>query len=123
MIVCIPVTADRGLQSPANTHFGAAPLFALVDTATRACRVIANGNAGHAPGACNPLVSLEGESVDLVVTGRLGGGAYTRLLQHGIRVGVSEAPTVEAVLDEVAAGRITGPRGTLECSHEGPHAH
>jgi predicted Fe-Mo cluster-binding NifX family protein len=123
MIVCIPVTEDRGLQSPADTHFGAAPLFAIVDTATRACRVIANGNAGHAPGACNPLVSLEGESVDIVITGRLGGGALTRLLQRGVRVGVSSAPTVAAVLDEVAAGHITGPTGTLECSHEGPRAH
>ena len=36
--ICIPVTADRGLESPVSGHFGSAPIFMLVDLETRQVR-------------------------------------------------------------------------------------
>jgi len=38
MKLCIPISEDRGLDSPICGHFGSAPAFLLVDTETRASR-------------------------------------------------------------------------------------
>lgn len=123
MRLCIPVTADRGPQSPANAHFGAAPFFALVDAAGGEPRVVPNLNANHGPGPCNPLVSLEGEAVDAVVVGALGQGAFDKLRARGIRVFLSDAPTVADVLAEWGAGSLREATEGGTCASHGAHAH
>jgi predicted Fe-Mo cluster-binding NifX family protein len=100
--ICIPVTEDRGLESPVSGHFGSAPIYMLVDAETRQARALANIRAVHEHGACRPLDALAGHEIDAVVVGGIGAGALRKLQAAGIRVFRANAPTVGACLDAVA---------------------
>jgi len=118
MLICIPVTKDEGLASPVCAHFGSAPLFMLVDSETRACRALANRNAQHAHGMCQPLAALAGEPVEAVVVGGIGAGALGRLEAGGIRVFQAAEATVEGTVAALSAGSLR--RITLDrtCGHQ-----
>ena len=70
MIICIPVTEDKGKQSPVSAHFGSAPIYLLVDTNTMACQAVPNTNQhlahGGPLGGCKPVDSLDGCDIDAV---------------------------------------------------------
>ena len=126
MHVCFPVEQDQGLASPVYNHFGSAPLFMIVDTATGLITALPNGNRNHTPGACNPLQALRGRSVDAVVVGGIGPGARTRLAGLGIRMYRSRATTIgqnlellqNDKLDEYpAAGGCGSHASGGHCSH------
>ena len=104
MKICFPATRDLGLDSPVSRHFGSAPLFVLVDTASREARALPNARAAHEHGACRPLDGLAGEEFDAVVVGGIGPGALERLRAAGITVLRAGAPTVRGCLDEIARG-------------------
>lgn len=120
--LCIPVTADRGLESPVSGHFGSAPIFMLVDTETRAARALSNARAVHEHGACRPLDALAGSDVDAIVVGGIGAGALMKLQSAGIRVFRASAPTVAGCLDAFLAKEVEeiGPGGA--CGRHG-HGH
>jgi len=128
VILCIPVTADQGLESPVSGHFGSAPLYVLVDAETRATRTLSNGRAVHEHGACRPLDALAGEKVDAVLVGGIGAGALTKLQAAGIRVFRAPAQTVAGCLDafvrseaeEIEPGGACGRHGH---GHDGGHEH
>ena len=61
MKVCIPVSEVRGLESPVHGHFGSAPAFLAVDSATLATEELANGDREHVHGACSPVRALAGD--------------------------------------------------------------
>ena len=86
MIVCFPVTEDKGLDSKVFGHFGSAPVFIVVDMITDEMAAISNGNRIHRPGACNPIAGLGGQEVDAVVVGSIGGGALKKLDNAGVLV-------------------------------------
>jgi predicted Fe-Mo cluster-binding NifX family protein len=125
MNVCIPVTADEGLASRVSTHFGSAPLFLVVDTATGDCRAVANRNQHHGHGMCQPLASLAGERLDGILVGGIGRGALEKLRAAGIRVYLTEAATVEATVAALAAGTLREVEPSEACAHhgDGPHGH
>ncbi len=104
MKICFPTTRDLGLESPVSRHFGSAPLFLLVDSASRETRALPNGRVAHEHGACRPLDGLAGEQIDAVVVGGIGPGALERLHAAGIAVLRAGAPTVRGCLDEIARG-------------------
>ena len=117
MNLCIPVTEDKGLQSPVSGHFGSAPSFLIVDSDTGVCRTVSNRDAHHSHGACQPLASLAGERVDAVVVGGIGAGALSKLQAAGVRVFLAEQPTVEAVVAAFKTGtlQLATPEGA--CAH------
>ncbi len=117
MNLCIPVTEDKGLQSPVSGHFGSAPLFAVVDSDTGVCRTISNRDSHHSHGACQPLASLAGEGVDAVVVGGIGAGALSQLQAVGVRVFLSVQPTVEAVVAAYKAGTLPLATHATACAH------
>lgn len=86
MNICFPVMENQGMESVVYGHFGSAPGFVIVDTATNAVTVIDNSDQIHQHGACNPVAGLGGHSVDAVVVGGIGGGALYKLNAAGIRV-------------------------------------
>jgi predicted Fe-Mo cluster-binding NifX family protein len=86
MKVCFPVCENHGVESGVFGHFGSAPLFLLVDSASAEVTVIGNGDRVHEHGACNPIAGLGGKEVDAVVVGGIGGGALMKLNSAGIRV-------------------------------------
>ncbi len=94
MKICFPVQNDKGMDSTVYNHFGSAPVFVVVDTATETVVSVINRDQHHVHGACNPLKALDGQQIDAVVVGGIGAGALARLNQAGISVHRSAAGTV-----------------------------
>jgi predicted Fe-Mo cluster-binding NifX family protein len=125
MNICIPVHEDEGLHSRICAHFGSAPLFMIVDTGSESCRAVPNQNQHHGHGMCKPLASLQGESLDGMVVGGIGGGALAKLRAAGIRVYLSDLPTVETAMSAFKAGSLREVTPAEACAHhgDGPHGH
>ena len=99
MKICFPVQKFEGLDSPVYGHFGSAPMFVVIETATRSITTISNRDQHHVHGACNPMKALDGQKVDAIVVGGIGAGALTRLNQMGITVHRSQAETIQANME------------------------
>ncbi len=119
MNLCIPVAEDKGLQSPVSSHFGSAALFVIVDTENGRLRAVPNVNQDHAHGMCRPLQSLSGEAVDGVAVGGIGRGALGRLLAAGLRVFLTESPTVDETLAAFRAGSLREATPEAACGGHG----
>lgn len=120
MKICFPVQSYEGLESRVYNHFGSAPVFVVVDTAADSVSPIANKDQHHAHGACNPVLAMDGRSVDAVVVGGIGRGALSRLNQSGIRVYQAGASNVRDNVALLLAQSL--PEYTLQqCC--GGHAH
>jgi len=104
MRICLPTTDDRGLAARLSPHFGSAPCFTLLDTATGEVEVLGNDHAVHEHGHCNPAQGLEGRGLDAVVCRGLGRRALQRLQASGMHVLVTDAFTVADALAELEAG-------------------
>ncbi|MCC6450404.1 MAG: NifB/NifX family molybdenum-iron cluster-binding protein [Candidatus Aureabacteria bacterium] len=102
----IPVTEEKGLQSPIHGHFGSAPIFLCVDTESKTFETVHNDDKAHAPGACNPLKAIGGRAVDAVVAGGIGMGALTGFRKAGIRVFHAGGGTVADALSALASGGL-----------------
>lgn len=121
MKICIPVTADRGLESPVSGHFGSAPLYMLVDAEARSVRAVPNPRASHEHGACSPLEALEEHPIDAVLVGGIGPGALAKLRSAGIRVLRARAATVAGCLDALSRGDVEEIEPAAACDHGHGH--
>jgi predicted Fe-Mo cluster-binding NifX family protein len=93
-------------------------MFLIVDTGNAACRAITNGHQKHEHGTCTPLASLEGERIDLMVVGGIGQGALNKLAAAGIRVCMTQGPTVAEVMSAFHAGTLGAvPPDRVRCNH------
>ena len=119
MTICIPVTADQGPDSPVCAHFGSAPYFMILDTATGAYRALPNRNQHHAHGMCQPLAAIAGEQIDAIVVGGIGMGALNKLLGAGLDVFQAQHPTVELTLAALEAGHLKGMSPDAACGQHG----
>lgn len=99
MRVAFAVEKDDGLESTVYNHFGSAPAFVMVDTATEQSITINNADMDHVHGACNPIMAIGGQDIDAVVVGGIGAGAIRGLNSRGIRVLGAVAPTVKGNLE------------------------
>jgi predicted Fe-Mo cluster-binding NifX family protein len=86
MKIGFPVERDAGMESKVYGHFGSAPAFLVVDTEKNEVRTIQNQDLHHIHGACNPIRALDGQQLDSLVVGGIGGGALMKLNALGIRV-------------------------------------
>ena len=120
MKVCIPVSEQRGLESPVHGHFGSAPGFISVDTETLAVAALANCDREHVHGACSPVKALAGAKPDAVLVGGLGAGALAGLRQAGIRVYLAPDGTVAEALRLFIAGQLEELTALATCPG---HAH
>lgn len=119
VIVCVPVISDQGLESRVSSHFGSAPLFAVVDTRTGSVRTLPNARTSHEHGACRPLDAFVGQDVDAVVVGGIGPGAIAQLRAAGIRVFRAAAPTVAGCLDALERNELPEVDPAGACSGHG----
>jgi predicted Fe-Mo cluster-binding NifX family protein len=117
MQICIPVNDDQGLDSSVCAHFGSAPLFMILDTASGEYRTLTNHNQHHGHGMCQPLSAIAGEKLDGMVVGGIGARALTRLEQAGIRVFLAQHPTVRETLAAVQAGGLPVMTSQMACAH------
>lgn len=120
MKICFPVQQDDGLESSVYGHFGSAPLFLIVDDASRAVVAVGNRDLHHAKGVCNPLKALEGQSVDAVVVGGIGAGALSRLRLAGVRVFRASPVTVRQNLALLTEGALSEWTLQTTCAGHGP---
>lgn len=123
MKIGIPVSEDRGLDSPVSGHFGSASYFAFVDTESGECRVVANANQHHGHGACHPLAALAGEKPDGLVVGGIGARALMGLTAAGLRVFLTREPSVAKVLGALRGGELQEASLETTCGHHGAQGH
>lgn len=116
MKICIPVSEDRGLESPVCGHFGSAPAFLLVDSDARSFRILENTNDHHEHGRCVPVAMLAAERVDAFVVGGIGAGALSKLLAMGAAVYRSAPVPASAALEALAAGSLRAVNPTDACA-------
>ena len=122
MKILIPVTEDKGLDSPIHSHFGSAPMFILADSGSNAVELIDNRGKEHTPGACNPFKALGGRVVDAVVVGGIGAGALAAFRKARIRVFHAEGGTVADSLSRLASGVLPELDRKASCAAHGSGA-
>ncbi|MBI5489622.1 MAG: NifB/NifX family molybdenum-iron cluster-binding protein [Deltaproteobacteria bacterium] len=123
MNICVPVTEDKGLESPISEHFGSAPLFVVCDTEGGTVRALTNRNQVHAHGMCQPLLSLQGEQIDGIVVGGIGMGAMMKFQAAGIRVFLTGPGTVGEAVSAWRAGTLREATPAMACGHHGQGGH
>jgi len=124
MKVCFPVQKDEGIESQVYNHFGSAPVFMVVDTEEKGVRTISNRDLHHVHGACNPIMALDGQKVDALVVGGIGGGALMKLNAMGVRVYEAGTRTVKENLELLKENKLEELSMDHSCqAHEGGCGH
>ena len=106
MRLCIPTLDDRREKGHVSEHFGSAPYFTLVDSATGDIEVLENRHSHHEHGACEPATILRDHSVDAVICPGLGRRAFARLSDAGIVVYVSRDRIVSRAVEAFQTGGL-----------------
>ena len=95
MKVGFAVQGNEGVESKVYDHFGSAPAFIIVDTEDKDVLTVNNKDLHHVHGACNPIMALDGKSVEAMIVGGIGAGAIAKLNAMGVKVYAAAAPTVK----------------------------
>ena len=106
MKVGFAVQGNNGVESKVYGHFGSAPAFIIADTEGKDVVTVNNRDLHHAHGACNPIMALDGKSMDAMVVGGIGSGAITKLNAMGVKVYAAAAPTVKENLDLLSQDKL-----------------
>jgi predicted Fe-Mo cluster-binding NifX family protein len=124
MKVGFAVQANEGIESTVYGHFGSAPAFVIVDTDGKGASIVDNKDLHHVHGACNPVMALDGHSVDAMVVGGIGAGALTKLNAMGVKVYGAGAKTVKENLFLLKENRLQELSVDNSCrSHQGGCGH
>jgi predicted Fe-Mo cluster-binding NifX family protein len=99
MKIGFAVQRDEGIESKVYEHFGSAPAFIIVDTDGKEVLTVNNQDLHHVQGACNPIMALDGKSVNAMVVGGMGAGAITKLNATGVKVFAAATPTIKENLE------------------------
>lgn len=106
MKIAFPVQLDEGLDSQVYGHFGSAPSFVILDSANEEYQIVGNSDAHHAHGQCQPMKALNGNPVDAIVVGGIGGGALMKLQSQGVRVFRAVEGSVRQNLEFIKSGKL-----------------
>lgn len=116
MKIAFPIHEDTGLESQVYGHFGSAPNFIILDSASGEYKTIGNDDAHHAHGQCQPVKALAGNPVEAVVVGGIGGGALMRLQAQGIRVFRAVEGSVKQNLEFIRSGKLPEFSAAMTCA-------
>jgi predicted Fe-Mo cluster-binding NifX family protein len=124
MKVGFAVQNNEGMESRVYDHFGSAPAFIIVDTEKDQLSTVNNRDLHHVHGACNPIMALDGKTVDAMIVGGIGAGALTKLNALGIRVYGAGASTVKENLSLLREEKLQELSVYNSCrSHQGGCGH
>ena len=124
MKVGFAVQNNEGMESKVYDHFGSAPAFIIADTEGKEVLTINNKDLHHVHGACNPIMALDGKSVDAMVVGGIGAGALMKLNASGIKVYGAGAPTVKENLSLLSENKLQELSVNNSCrAHQGGCGH
>jgi predicted Fe-Mo cluster-binding NifX family protein len=122
MKVGFAVQGNEGVKSKVYDHFGSAPVFIIVDTEEIDFVTVNNRDLHHVHGACNPIMALDGKSVDAMVVGGIGAGALMKLQNEGIRVFRAVEGNVSENLELLKSGKLPEFAVSMTCSgHKNGH--
>jgi predicted Fe-Mo cluster-binding NifX family protein len=124
MKVGFAIQGNDGVASKVYDHFGSAPAFIIVDTGAKDVLTVNNRDLHHVHGACNPIMALDGKSVDVMVVSGIGSGAITKLNAMGVKVYASAASTVKENLELLSQNKLEELSVYNACrSHQGGCGH
>jgi predicted Fe-Mo cluster-binding NifX family protein len=124
MKVGFAVQHNEGIESRVYEHFGSAPVFIIFDMEAKDVLMVNNRDLPHVHGACNPIMALDGKSVDAMVVGGIGSGALTKLNAMGVKVYAAAACTVKENLDLLGQNKLEELSVYNACrAHEGGCGH
>ena len=124
MKVGFAVQFNEGMESIVYGHFGSAPAFIIVDTELSQVLALDNKNMHHEHGACNPIMALNGNQVDVMVVGGIGAGALMKLNAMGIKVYGAGAMTVKENVELFGNNRLQELSLDNSCrAHQGQCGH
>jgi predicted Fe-Mo cluster-binding NifX family protein len=106
MKVGFAVHTDDGMESIVYGHFGSAPAFIIVDTELKEASGLVNRNMHHQHGACNPIMALDGNRIDVMIVGGIGPGALMKLNALGVKVYGAGAMTVRENIEFLQNNRL-----------------
>ena len=124
MKIGFAVQFNEGMESVVYGHFGSAPAFIIVDTELNQVLGLDNKNMHHEHGACNPIMALNGNQIDAMIVGGIGGGALMKLNAMGIKVYGAGAMTVKENISLLGDGQLQELSMDNSCkAHQGQCAH
>jgi predicted Fe-Mo cluster-binding NifX family protein len=123
MKIGFAIQTNEGMESRVYDHFGSAPAFIIVDTEGKEVQIVNNKDLLHIHGACNPVMALDGKSVNAMVVGGIGGGALIKLNASGIKVYGAGAPTIKENLALLGENKLQELSVNNSCRAHGGCAH
>jgi predicted Fe-Mo cluster-binding NifX family protein len=124
MKVGFAVQTNEGIESIVYGHFGSALAFIIANTKGKDVITVKNRDLHHVHGACNPMMALDGNSVDAMVVGGIGTGALAKLNALGIKVYGAGAPTVKENLALLSENKLQELSVDHACqAHQGGCGH
>jgi predicted Fe-Mo cluster-binding NifX family protein len=119
MKIAFPTQVDHGLDSSVFGHFGSAPYFVLVDSASGKFETMVNLDQIHTHGNCQPLAALGSRVVEAVVVGGIGGGALRKLIAAGVKVYRGVEGNVKENLELMKSGALPEFTMNMTCAGHG----
>jgi len=95
MKLCIPIKENKGLKSEVYSHFGSSSAFIIYDINNENIELLDNSDQHHVHGKCNPINSISGKNIEVVIVGGIGARAINKLQAENIKVFQSKPGTVE----------------------------
>jgi predicted Fe-Mo cluster-binding NifX family protein len=121
MNICIPTQDDLGAAARVSSHFGSAPFYTVVDTATGVISVVLNRHVHHEHGQCRPRDVLRTLNVDAVIAIGLGQRALIGLNADGVKVYQTKFNRVEDVLKTLDLHMLNEMKTNDACVKEHHH--
>ena len=119
MKIAFPTQEKKGMESRVYGHFGSAHYFVVVDTEGNTTEIIENPDRDHLHGQCQPLKALNGQRVDAIIAGGIGGGALRKLLKEGIKVYCAAEGPVSDNLELLISDQLTEFTPDQTCAGHG----
>lgn len=114
MLVSVPISDDKGLDSALSDHFGKAPSYLIFDTATGESGVVPN-QSDHMGGTGSPPEHMAKQGVSVVVCKGLGPKALTMLRSMDIKVFVGATGAAKDALAQWRAGSLIAATDENAC--------
>ena len=113
--VCVPTTGGGGLDALVDEHFGRAPAYTILDTATDAVDVAEN-TSEHMGGTGYPAELRANLDIDVLLCSGLGGRAIRMLSEAGIEVYTGFTGTVSEAIAAWKAGGLKAAGDNDRCT-------
>lgn len=121
MLACIPTEGNSGINDTICAHFGSAPFFTLVNTATDEITVLPNNNAHHSHGTCHPMQTLAAHPIECIICTGMGRRAVEKMMAQGIRLYRAPSTAVSDAVQGLKANQLQEMDLRQACAGHGQH--